>query len=62
MFKYRCHLVRRMKRKSIEETFRKILLKIDNLHRVNKDTLVHTKQSLYLLPWKRIEGILSTNR
>ena len=40
MFKYRCHLVKRMKiiKKSIEESFRKLLLKIDNFHRVKKGT------------------------
>ena len=43
------------KKKSIEEIFRKILLKIDNFHRVKKDTLVYTKQGQYLLPWKRTE-------
>lgn len=48
------------KKKSIEEIFRKILLKIDNFHRVKKDTLVYTKRGQYLLPWKRTEKILCT--
>ena len=33
------------KKKSIEEIFRKILLKIDNFHSVEKDSLVYTEQS-----------------
>ena len=53
MFKNRCHLVKRMKIKNIEEIFRKNLLKIDHFHRVKKDTLVYTKQGQYLLQWKR---------
>ena len=40
MFKYRCPLVKRMKiENSIEEMFRKILLKIDHFHRVKKGIL-----------------------
>ena len=64
MFKYRCHLVKRMKikKKYLEEIFRKILLKIDNFHRVKKDSLVHANQRQYLLPWKRTEEILGTYR
>ena len=42
--------------------FRKNLLKIDNFHRVKEDTLIHTKQSQYLLPWKRKEEIVCTYR
>ena len=61
MFKYRCHLVNRMKiKKSIEEIFRKILLKMDHFHRVKKDTLVYIKRGQYLLPGKRTEKILCT--
>ena len=61
MLKYRCHLVKRMKIKySIEEIFRKIILKIDHFHREKKDTLVYTKRVQYLLPWKRTEKILCT--
>ena len=30
-----------------------MLLKIDNFHRVKKDTLVYINQGQYLLPWKR---------
>ena len=57
MSKYRCYLVKRIKikKKSIEEIFRKILLKIDNFHRVKKDILIYTKRGQYLLPWKWTE-------
>ena len=46
---------KKKKKKSKEEFFRKIHLKIDNFHRVEKDTLVYTKQGQYLLPWKWTE-------
>ena len=42
-------------KKYIEEIFRKLLLKIDNFHRVKKDTLIYTKRGRYPLPWKRTE-------
>ena len=61
MFKNRGHLVKRMKIKNIEEFFRKILLKTDHFHRVKKDTLVYTKHSQYLLPWKGQKNIMVLN-
>ena len=40
---------KKIKQKSIEDIFRKIILKIDNFHRVEKDTLVYTKQGPIVL-------------
>ena len=50
-----------MKKKSIEEMFRKVLLKIDHFHRVKKDALLYTKRGQYLLPWKRTEKYYAPN-